>query len=105
MGQTTVRITEAARDSLRQLAENEGRSMQEVLELAIENYRRQKFLEQVNAGYAELREDPQAWQTYQEDMRLWDNTLLDGLPGEPPFEEVPQPPAEARRRQRHERAG
>lgn len=105
MGQTTVRITEAARDSLRQLAEREGRSMQEVLELAIENYRRQRFLEQINEGYAALQQDPQAWHTYQEDLQLWDNTLLDGLPSEPPFEEAPPATPKQRRRQRHERAG
>lgn len=105
MGHTTVRITEGARNALRRLAEFEGRSMQEILEQAIENYRRQKFLDQVNAGYAALRQDPQAWRSYQEDMDLWDNTLLDGLPVEPPFEATPQAPPKPRRRSHHERAG
>ena len=104
MSHTTVRITEAARDSLRSLAESEGRSMQDVLERAIENYRRQRFLEAVNAGYAALQKEPDAWSTYQSELALWDKTLLDGLPAEPTATVAAQR-APTKRRPKHERAG
>ena len=33
----------------------------------------------MNAGYAELRADPEAWAAHLAERKLWDATLLDGL--------------------------
>jgi hypothetical protein len=33
----------------------------------------------LNAGYAELRADPEAWAELEAERRLWDATLMDGL--------------------------
>jgi predicted transcriptional regulator len=82
MAHTTVRITEEARDLLRELAEDEGVSMQVVLGRAIEIYRRRRFLEEVNAGFARLREEPGAWQTHDADGQTSDATIADGLPAD-----------------------
>ena len=79
MGQTTVRISEATRDTLRDLARAEGRPMQAVVEQAVEALRRQRFLEAVNSAYASLRGDAEAWAEVERDRRDWDSTLLDGL--------------------------
>ena len=79
MGYTTIRISEAARDTLRTLAEQAKRQMQSVLEDAVEALRRQRFLEQVNAAYASLRADPKAWRAVEAEREAWDVTLADGL--------------------------
>ncbi len=78
---TTIHISEHTRDVLRELAQVAGVSMQEVLEQAVEAYQRERLLAEVNAGYAALRTDPQAWQEWQEELSAWDATLADGLEG------------------------
>ncbi len=40
---------------------------------------RKKFLQEANAAFAELRNDPKAWQTEQEDRALWDRASGDGI--------------------------
>ena len=56
--------------------------MQTVLDAAIEHYQRDKFLDQVNAAYAVLRNDPEAWKAEQTERGLLDNTIADGLEDE-----------------------
>ena len=53
--------------------------MTDVLDAALENYRRQNFLQQANLAYAALAEDPVASKDYHEEMRSLDGTLGDGL--------------------------
>ncbi|HUG53220.1 MAG TPA: toxin-antitoxin system protein [Vicinamibacteria bacterium] len=79
MGHTTMRISDSAREVLRQMARVEGRTMQALLEEAIETLRRKRFLEEVNAAYASLRRDAKAWAAVERERRGWDRTLLDGL--------------------------
>ena len=78
---TTVRISKRTRDVLRELAQATGVSMQEVLEQAVEVYRRERLLAEANAAYAALRSNPQAWQEWQEELAAWDATLADSLEG------------------------
>ena len=54
MASTTIRVSIRTRDLLQELAQTSGRSMQAVLEEAIEQYRRQLLLEATNAAYAAL---------------------------------------------------
>ncbi len=79
MSTSTVRISQRARNLLRDLASQTGESMQAILESALEDYSRRRFLEAANTSYAALRKDPQAWQEELEERALWDNTLMDGL--------------------------
>lgn len=53
--------------------------MQAVLTEAIDSYRRQKFLEEANAAFAALRQDPRAWSDEQQEREIWDQTLTDAL--------------------------
>jgi len=76
---TTIRVSAKTRDLLRNLARDAGLSMQEVVEEALEQYRRQKLLAATNAGYSLLRNDPQALQDWQAEQDEWDTTLADGL--------------------------
>ncbi len=56
--------------------------MQAVLRSALEVYRRQRFLDEVNAGYAELRREPPSWKAWTAEGALWEQTLSDGLVAE-----------------------
>jgi len=79
MSTPTVRISEASHQILKEVAEQTGKTMTDVLDNAITTYRRKVFLEQMNTGYAELRADPQAWAEHLAERKLWDATLMDGL--------------------------
>ena len=80
MASVTVRISDKARQELRDLAQQSGESMQKVLEKAIDLYRRQVFFEQLNASVHRLQEEhPDLWQQELEERRLWEGTLADGL--------------------------
>lgn len=78
----TIRITPQSKAVLRNLAKQEGKPMQAVLDEAIEHYQRDKFLDEVNAAYATLRSDSKAWQEEQAERALWDKTLADGIQSE-----------------------
>lgn len=78
MPSMTVRIDEVSRQTLRELAERRGESMQEVLATAIEEYRRRHFLETANSAFAALRKQPKAWKQEKQERKAWDRTLRDG---------------------------
>jgi len=74
-----IRISPRSKAVLRTLARQAGKPMQAVLDEAIEHYQRDKFLDDVNAAFANLRNDPKAWKEEQAERALWDKTLSDGL--------------------------
>ena len=75
----TVRISPAAHQSLRQMAEETNSSLQEMLDQAIENQRRRLLLERANRAYAKLRQDKKAWRAWRNELRELDVTLTDGI--------------------------
>jgi predicted transcriptional regulator len=79
MSQTTVRITESAHALLKHLAKEEERPMQAVLEEALEEHRRRRFLQDVNAGYAAARGDRAEYASFVAESAEWNSTNLDGL--------------------------
>jgi predicted DNA-binding protein len=74
-----IRISLRSKAVLRALAKREGKPMQAVLDEAIEHYQRDKFLDEVNAAYATLRNDAVAWKEELAERALWDNAIADGL--------------------------
>ncbi len=76
---TTIRVSTHTHNLLRELAQRSGMSMQSVLEHALEQYRRQQFIEIANAAYAALRADADAWDDLERERLDWDQTLADGL--------------------------
>ena len=70
----TVRITRSAHAALRSLSEET-----DVLDKAIEAYRRASFLAGLNEDFAALRQNRAAWEEEQQELRAWDATLVDGL--------------------------
>jgi hypothetical protein len=79
MSEPTVPINEASYQLLKELSEQTGQPIAEVLHKALDAYRRKLFFDQMNAGYAELRADPEAWAEHLAERELWDATLMDGL--------------------------
>ena len=79
MESATVRISGRSRKILRDLSDKTGEPMQTILDKAIEHYRRQRFLEEVNAAYAAVRQDEKAWSAIEKERGEWDATLMDSL--------------------------
>jgi hypothetical protein len=76
---STVRISESTHAAVCAIAEEEGETMQTILDKAVKEYRRHRFWEQVEAAAADLRQDTAAWQQELAERQAWDNTLGDGL--------------------------
>jgi hypothetical protein len=76
----TVRIDESTHALLRELADADHLSLQEELALAVQARRRERFFADLNAGYAQMREDERAED--EAESALWDKSLGDGLENE-----------------------
>jgi predicted transcriptional regulator len=84
MPTATVRVSDSTHRILRQLAETRGETMQEILDVAVEQLRRASIWDEVDAAYSALRGSPKGWREEIEERKLWENTLEDGLdPSEP----------------------
>jgi hypothetical protein len=79
MPSSNVRLSESAHQAVRELAERDHITIQTAVERAIEQYRRQRFLETVNQSFAALRGDRAAWNNTVAERRLLDGSLRDGL--------------------------
>jgi hypothetical protein len=75
---TQVRVSNTTHELLRSLSKEFGESMQTIIEEAVEQYRRRKFLEGLNEDFRALKEDSANWQEELEERAMWDKTLLDG---------------------------
>lgn len=76
---TTTRITAQAHEKLRRLAEESGQTMLEILDQALEEYRRHHLLVESNKAYSFLRSKPEAWGEEIEERSAWNQTILDGI--------------------------
>ena len=76
---STIEITQESRELLQALAHKTRQSETEVLGRALAVYRRQVFFEEMNAGYADLRADQNAWLEHEAERKQFDSTLADGL--------------------------
>ncbi len=79
MASTTVRVSLKAKGVLQQLSSQTGKKMQEILDEAVELYRRRLFLQKANAAFAALQANPDAWADEEEERAVWDATLSDGM--------------------------
>jgi predicted DNA-binding protein len=75
---TTIRVTNQVRETVREISEITGKRQLDVVDEAVEAYRRHVLLEKANRAYAALRSDKKAWQTEIEEREAWDATLEDG---------------------------
>ncbi len=79
MSTMTVRIHQETHSSLKEMARQTGEAMADILAKALEEYRRQRFLQGLAEDFAALRNDPQAWDEELRERQAWDATLGDGL--------------------------
>jgi predicted transcriptional regulator len=83
MTANTIPISDTTQRTIAELAARTGQAPAAILDKAIEEYRRKMFFEAMDAGYAALRADEDAWSDEQAQRRMWDTTNSDGLPAEP----------------------
>ena len=83
---TDFTITEGVRRTLEELAADTNESVDAILSKALEDYRRKRFFDTLNAQFAALRADPEAWREELAERAAWDATLSDGLDDEPGIE-------------------
>ena len=67
-----TRISESAHRLLRRLSRDLGLSSEELLDRALGLLERQRTLDAINAGYADLRADPEGWVEELAERRLWE---------------------------------
>ncbi len=67
----TIRISPNSKAMLLELAKQEGKPVQTVLDEAIEERRRELFFNQLDEDFARLQADPVAWAEYQKESRSW----------------------------------
>jgi hypothetical protein len=77
-----VRINPADKTLLQELANKEGESMPRILHKAIELYRRERFLRQVNEGYARLNSDETSLGADSKERKAWVATQDEWRPEE-----------------------
>jgi len=75
----TVKISSRSQKLLGELARETGSPMTEVLDAALEGYRRQRLLDQANTAYEALAADSAAWDSYRQEVDSLDATIADGL--------------------------
>lgn len=85
MASTTVRVDPRTHAMLRELSEQEHKSIGQLVTEAVEKYRDEKFLQEMEEALANLKADPVAWKDYQDEIALWDTTSGDGLENEEPY--------------------
>lgn len=74
-----VRIGPQAYDKLKALAREARTTMPQVLDEAIDELYRKRFIDACNAAYARLKSDGKAWQRELKERAAWESTLGDGL--------------------------
>ena len=79
MNSTTIRVSAKTHRVLQELASTIGAPMSDVVDQALQLYRRQRMFAQANAAYAALRADPIASAEWDTEIAVWDATLADGL--------------------------
>lgn len=75
----TARISEITRRVLHELSTRRGETMQDIIEKAIELYRRQYILEESNQAFVNQQADSKAWYEEIKERSLWEASNLDGL--------------------------
>ncbi len=73
-----VRIFAPDKEFLEALSDERCQTMPEVLSSIIEKYKRREFFEDLAGAYAELRSDSKALSEERKEIRLYENSLLDG---------------------------
>ena len=72
-----VRVNERSHRVLQELAKQQSTTMADVIDAAVEVYRRRRFLEDLNADFAALQQNAPEWKHELEERAKWDATVGD----------------------------
>lgn len=75
----TTRISEDDHRVLQDLAAATGKQHQEIIHEALDNYQRDRLLDEINAGYSRVRADNESWAAVMSEQRLLGEAGADGL--------------------------
>lgn len=75
----TIRIGRSTHDLLRKLSSTSEKTMAQIVDEAVRDYRMKLFWADYHAAYEALHVDSAAWTEVQDERRVWDATLGDGL--------------------------
>ncbi len=81
----SVRVDERLHATLQEIAQEEKRSIRQIIEDAVRQYRKERFWAGVEEDLARLRADPVAWKDYQDEIAVWDTLASDGLENAEPY--------------------
>jgi hypothetical protein len=81
MSFTTIKVDPGTRDRLAHLARQDGLTLGEEVARLAEQGERQRFLDEVRAGYSRLQDDPAAWADHQAEQELWARASVADLGG------------------------
>jgi hypothetical protein len=75
----TARISNRSDAIITEMASLTGQTKVEVIELALETYRREQKMQLFNEGYRKLRSDKEAWNEELKERKEWEGTIGDGI--------------------------
>jgi hypothetical protein len=81
----TVRLDEELLEKLREIAEAEHRSIDQVLADAVNRYERERYWREAHAEYARMGSDPDVSREYQAEVAMLQGGAMDGLEAEEPY--------------------
>ncbi|MFN2603716.1 MAG: toxin-antitoxin system protein [Gemmatimonadaceae bacterium] len=73
----TTRISEDDHRVLQTLAAQTGKQHQEILHEALDTYRRDRLLDNINSAFERLRANEKDWAQEKKERELWEATLSD----------------------------
>lgn len=79
MAMVSIRVSKEPRDVLRNIVEQEHRSMSTITDETLRAYRKELLWRRAEADYARLAADEDQFRDYQEEIALWDSASSDGL--------------------------
>ena len=79
MSSVAVRIPSETHARLREIAKARRETIGLVISEMIDEIEDQQFWERARASIVRTRQDPAAWKEIQDEQRLYDLTLMDGL--------------------------
>ena len=78
---TTIQIDHITLELLKKLEKQTGKSKKNILRQALDTYKRDKLIDDLNTYYETLRADPELWKEELAEREIWERASNDGLEG------------------------
>ncbi len=76
---TTIRISRDVYNVIKYLAKKKNKNIQDIVEKAVNEYKKRRFFEEMNNAYSKLKSNKKHWEEEKKERELWDVSLSDGL--------------------------